>query len=80
MNQSLQQLASYIILWASKFTIGAFVSLGFWLGSLLAGNLFVSLGRRADINTGYVLKVIGRALGLVREGFFNAFSRVDGHA
>ena len=80
LNQSLQELAGHIILWAPKFTIGVCVLLGFWWGSLLAWNFFAGLGRRADFNTGYVLKVIGRALGLVREGFFNAFSGVDGHA
>jgi len=73
-NHSLQDLAGQIILWVPKFTAGLFVFLGFWLGSLLAWNLFARLGRRADSNTGYVLKVIGRALsfGLVLLGSVTA--------
>ncbi len=69
-NYSPQELAGQIILWVPKFTVGLFIFLGFWLGSLLAWSLFARLGRRADFNTGYVLKVIGRALsfGLVLLG------------
>jgi small-conductance mechanosensitive channel len=61
-DYSLQELAGQIILWVPKFTVGLLVFLGFWLGSLLAWSLFARLGRRADFNTGYVLKVIGRTL------------------
>ena len=83
LNQSLKELAGHIILWAPKFTIGVFVLLGFWWGSLLAWNFFAGLGRRADFNTGYVLKVIGRTLSfgmVLLGGFVNALSGVDGHA
>lgn len=62
LNQSLQELAGHIILWAPKFAIGLVVFLGFWLASLLVWNLVARLGRRADFNTAYVLKVIGRTL------------------
>jgi small-conductance mechanosensitive channel len=77
-NHSLQELAGHIILWLPKFAVGLFVFLGFWLGSLLAWNLFVRLGRRADFNTGYVLKVIGRTLsfGMVLLGGVTALGTV----
>ena len=83
LNQSLQELAGHIILWAPKFTIGVCVLLGFWWGSLLTWNFFAGLGRRGDFNTGYVLKVIGRTLSfgmVLLGGFVNALSGVDGHA
>lgn len=73
-NHSLQELTGQIILWVPKFTVGLLVFLGFWLGSLLAWNLFARLSRRADFNNGYVLKVIGRALsvGMVLMGSVTA--------
>ncbi len=61
-NQSLQQLAGQLILWTPKFVVGVLIFLGFWLGSLLAWNIVARIGRRADFNTGYVLRVLGRVL------------------
>jgi hypothetical protein len=80
-DYSLQELAGQIILWVPKFTVGLLVFLGFWLGSLLAWSLFASLGRRADFNTGYVLKVIGRTLsfGMVLLGGVRALGTMGIH-
>lgn len=62
LEQSVQELVGQLILWAPKFAVGILIFLGFWVGSLLAWNLFLRVGRHADFNTGYVLKVVGRAL------------------
>jgi small-conductance mechanosensitive channel len=61
-EQSVQELVGQLILWAPKFAVGILIFLGFWIGSLLAWNLFLRVGRHADFNTSYVLKVVGRAL------------------
>jgi small-conductance mechanosensitive channel len=61
-EHSLQELTGLVILWTPKFVIGVLIFLGFWLGSLLARNVFLRIGLEADFNTRYVLRVVGRTL------------------
>jgi small-conductance mechanosensitive channel len=65
LDQAFQELAGNVILWVPKFAVGVVIFLGFWLGSFLAWNIFLRIGRHTDFNTRYVLRVMGRTLSVV---------------
>jgi small-conductance mechanosensitive channel len=63
-NESLQALIGEVILWAPKAVIGILVCVGFWLASVVVRNIFLRIGRSADLARRYVFTIVGRTASL----------------